>query len=86
MINHIGNDKILVKPYPRFPSRYGLENKLKLIPPFIPANVLLSQFDVFIGYSTTLLSEAENEGLIGISLLNYLIPESEMRKKIIQNI
>ena len=79
LITSIGADKIVAKPHPRFPNRYGMENKLELIPAYIPANVLFASFKIFIGYSSTVLSEAVNEGLIAISLLDYFKSNSLTR-------
>jgi len=80
LIDTIGADKIVAKPHPRFPNRYGKEKELELVPPYVPANVLFTKFKIFIGYSTTVLTEAANEGLTAISLLDYLEPVSEDAK------
>lgn len=80
LINTIGADKIVAKPHPRFPNRYGKEKELELVPPYIPANVLFAKFKTFIGYSTAVLTEASNEGLTAISLLEYLEPVSNERR------
>lgn len=71
LINFVGKEKIIAKPHPRFPNRYGLEKELDLIPHYIPANVLYSIFSTFVGYSTTTLSEAAERGLVAISTLDY---------------
>jgi hypothetical protein len=80
LITSIGADKMVAKPHPRFPNRFGMENELELVPPYIPANVLFSKFKIYIGYSTTVLTEAANEGLTAISLLDYFEPISVERK------
>jgi hypothetical protein len=80
LINTIGADKIVVKPHPRFPNRYGMEKELEMVPSFIPANVLFAKFNIYIGYSTAVLIEAAKEGLTAISLLDYLVPVSKDRR------
>ncbi len=47
----------------------------------MPANILFHSFKFVIGYSSSVLFEAANEGCISISLLNYFKPEEEERKK-----
>ncbi|HCF38314.1 MAG TPA: hypothetical protein DER56_04460, partial [Thermosipho africanus] len=39
LITSIGANKMMAKPHPRYPNRYGMENDLELVPPYIPANV-----------------------------------------------
>lgn len=82
LINSVDKTRISVKPHPRFPSRFGLENNLNLIPSYIPANVLFSKFSIFIGYSTCVVAEAMDAGLLGISLLEYFHPTSIHRKNV----
>ena len=77
LINAIGEQHISAKPHPRLNNRYGLENELNLIPSFIPANILFSKFNVFIGYSTATLAEVADKGGVAISLLDYLKPVSD---------
>lgn len=71
LINALGKDQIIAKPHPRFPNRYGLEKELEVIPSYIPANVLFSIFNTFIGYSTSVLSEAADLGLNAISTIDF---------------
>jgi len=85
LISKIGIEKIGAKPHPRFSNRYSLESELILIPSFIPANVLFSKFNIFIGYSTIALTEAANNGCLSISLIDYLKPVSEERRKIFKD-
>lgn len=81
LINFVGKEKIIAKPHPRFPNRYGLEKELDLIPYYIPANVLYSIFSTFIGYSTTTLSEAAERGLVATSTLDYFDSTNEEKTK-----
>lgn len=60
-----------------------MENQLELVPSFNPANVLFTKFKFFIGYSISVLTEAGNEGLMAISLMDYFEPVSIKRKGII---
>ncbi len=85
LINKLGIDNVIAKPHPRYPNRFGLENSLSVIPSFIPANVLFSKYKIFIGYHSTTLPEAANEGLTAISLLEYFKPVSNIRKNNYKN-
>jgi hypothetical protein len=76
LINIIGIDRIIAKPHPRFPNRYGLEKELEVIPYFIPANVLYGIFGTFIGYSSSVISEAADHKLNAISTIDYFKPVS----------
>lgn len=82
LINTIGKEKIIAKPHPRFPNRYGLEKELDTIPHYIPANVLFTTFDVFIGYYSSVISEAANKGLSALSTLDYFDSKNEEKAKI----
>jgi hypothetical protein len=82
LINTIGKEHIACKPHPRYDERYSRESELELIHSYIPANVLFSKFKIFIGYSTTVLTESANNGLTAISLIDYLVPTSLERKRI----
>ena len=81
LIQVIGKNKIIAKPHPRFPNLYGLENNLEVITSNIPANVLFTKFKVFMGYSSAVLCEAANNGLVAISLLDFLKPVNEEKKE-----
>jgi len=82
VINVIGKENIVCKQHPRYQARYSLESELDLIPAYIPANVLFSKFKIFIGYSTSVLTDSANNGLTAISLIDYLEPVSlDMKKK-----
>tara|TARA_R110002049_G_scaffold2365_2_gene17256 strand:- start:13365 stop:14387 length:1023 start_codon:yes stop_codon:yes gene_type:complete len=85
LIEKIGRKHISAKPHPRLNNRYGFENDLNLIPSFIPANVLFSKFKIFIGYSSSVLSEVADNGGIAISLLDYFKPVSNQYRNTYKN-
>ncbi len=74
IIDSIGTDKLVSKLHPMNTERdlYGREKDLKQIPDYIPGNILIDFYDVFIGYESTLLIEAAVTGKMVISLV-YLI-------------
>lgn len=74
IINEIGPNNILSKCHPRFNDILGNENDLQQIPSFIPANIILNNFQYFIGYNSTLLVEAAINGKIAISLIDLIPP------------
>lgn len=69
----IGEKNILSKCHPRFNDLFGKECELQQIPSYIPANLILNNFECFIGYNSTLLVEAAAAGKKAISLID-LIP------------
>ncbi|MBV3867591.1 hypothetical protein [Phocaeicola coprocola] len=73
IISTIGENRILSKCHPRFNDLFGQECKIQQIPSFIPANLILNNFEYFIGYNSTLLVEAAIAGKKAISLID-LIP------------
>ena len=81
VINLLGINNIASKCHPRFANFYGKEFQLKQIPHYLPGNLIINQFDVFIGYESTLLVEAAIAGKIVISLLDYFMPTNEEAQK-----
>lgn len=81
LLCELGIDNILAKPHPRFVDRFALEKQLKLIPSYVPANILFLKYKVFIGYSTCVVSEAVSVGCLGISLLDFFKPNSITMQK-----
>lgn len=81
LIDYIGSDNIISKCHPRFSDLYGKEKELRQIPSFIPGNLLIENFNCFIGIESTLLVEAAKEGKIAISIIE-LLPMDEQLKKI----
>ena len=71
LINAIGKDKCIAKCHPRFNDLFGEESELRAIPSYIPGNLVIGKYDVFIGNHSTLLVEAAVAGKLAISLLDY---------------
>lgn len=74
LISEIGIENLISKCHPRFNSLYGLERELPQIPSFIPGNVLLDNYNYYIGFESTLLVEAAVAGKTAISLVDWLCP------------
>ena len=69
-----GYNALVIKSHPRFNNYFSKEKTLISIPADIPANLVISHFDLVIGYSTATLIEAANEGITSISLLRMMKP------------
>jgi hypothetical protein len=65
---------VSLKVHPRFNQLFSLEKKLPQIPSYLPANLILNNFNLVVGYSTSTLFEAANNGKKSISLLKYFTP------------
>lgn len=76
IISYVGETKIFTKCHPRFDDLYGKEKEIKSIPSYIPVSLLLSIFDVFIGYWSTGLVEAAIAGKKSISTL-YIMHQTQ---------
>ena len=76
IINYVGKDNIYTKCHPRYNDLYGMEKEITEIPSYIPANLLLEQFHIYIGYISTALVEAAIAGKKAISLL-FIISQSQ---------
>lgn len=85
LIEKVGKDRIIAKPHPRFPNRYGLENDIAEIPYYIPANVLYSVFDTFVGYTSGVLTEVSDNGLMAISTIDIFKPVNLEKKRNYKN-
>lgn len=70
LIGLIGVDKVVVKCHPRFDDMSQEEKGLEQISSFIPGNLLVYYYDIFIGYDSLLLVEAAHAGKKAISLIN----------------
>lgn len=79
ILTKIGLENIVIKNHPDFNAEYGLEASVKRIPSFVPANLLIDQFDCVIGFNSATLFEAANSGKTSISLM-YLIPTINVDK------
>lgn len=74
IITAIGEKNILSKCHPRFNDLFGKECELQQVPSYIPANLILNNFECFIGYNSTLLVEAAAAGKKAISLIDIIPP------------
>lgn len=74
IISAIGDKKIISKCHPRFNDLFGKECDLQQIPSFIPGNLIINNFEYFIGYNSTLLVEAAVSGKKAISLIDLIPP------------
>lgn len=77
LIKRIGAENIVAKCHPRFSSFYGIEKDLPQVPSYIPGNLTIDSFDIYIGYESTLLVEAAQAGKLVISTVYYLKPTKE---------
>ena len=80
LIETIGKDKVISKCHPRYSDLYGLEQQLPQIPSFIPGNVLIDNYEYYIGFESTLLVEAAVAGKIAISLIDMIQPLESVHK------
>lgn len=76
----LGKENIISKCHPRYKDLYGLEQRLPQIPSFIPGNVLINNYEYFIGFESTLLVEAAVVGKTAISLIDMFPINDELRK------
>jgi hypothetical protein len=75
LVKQYGYDALAIKAHPRFQDYHSKEKSLKKIPEDIPANLILDNFDVVIGYASATLVEAANAEIKSISLLKWIIPK-----------
>lgn len=75
----VGLNRMLSKCHPRYDNLYGEEKKMRQLPKYLPLNVLLCMYDIYIGYNSTALVEAAVAGKRAISLLD-LIPAKKTLK------
>lgn len=80
LIEKLGKNEVISKCHPRYDGLYGLEKELKQIPSFIPGNVILDIYDVFIGIESTMLVEAALAGKKAISIIDWLKSDDERNK------
>jgi len=74
LLQKYGLDNISIKLHPRFLDLHSQEILLHKIPNYVPGNLILDNFDIIIGYSSSLLFEAANIGIKAISTLDYFKP------------
>lgn len=90
-IDTVGKENIAVKVHPRFTTLISKEKICQLVPTYLPANVLLPNYRYVIGYTSSVLFEAANIGIPGISMLDMYTPvnparREEYRKYLTQNL
>jgi len=90
-IDTVGKENIAVKVHPRFTTLISKEKICQLVPTYLPANVLLPNYQYVIGYTSSVLFEAANIGIPGISMLDMYKPinparREEYRKYLNQNL
>lgn len=81
LIEQLDAKEIAVKVHPRFTTLFSREQECQMIPTYIPANVILPNFEFVIGYTSSVLFEAANLGIPAISLLNIFEPVTPERKE-----
>lgn len=72
------------KMHSRVNIKYSLEKNLFDVPKYLPASFLQS-YKVFIGYITSALTEAANNDILAISLINYYPSTLEKKKENMKN-
>ena len=80
LIETIGKDKMVSKCHPRYDGLYGLEKELQQVPSFIPGNLLLNHYDIYVGIESTLLVEAAQAGKKAVSIIDWLESDKERVK------
>ena len=81
IIYSLGLDNVVSKCHPRYNDLYGLEKNLRQIPSFLPGNLLLDNYEVYVGIESTLLVEAAQAGKKAISIIDWLESDEEKVKK-----
>lgn len=70
ILRHYGAEAVCIKRHPSDKSEFeGYEAGISVVPPFVPANTVLSQFDVVYSVSSALLFEFANKGGSSYSLI-----------------
>lgn len=77
IIDFVGTENATIKMHPRFDDMIGKEQELNEMPKYIPGNVIIDAFDIYIGYFSTLLVEAAQNGKKVISTLYLMKPQNE---------
>lgn len=81
LITVMGEQSVAVKVHPRFVFLYSKEKECTTVPSYVPANVIMDNFEIFVGYTSSVLFEAANRNKKAISLLYLFTPISEGRKE-----
>ena len=81
LLDAIGVDACISKCHPRYNDLFGKELELPSIPSWIPGNLIIGNYDVFIGNHSTMIAEAALGGKLAISLLDYYQQSEGMEKQ-----
>lgn len=81
VLDLLGIENTVSKCHPRFSDMYGREKLLQQIPSYIPGNVLIDNYDYYIGFESTLLVEAAVAGKKSVSLINLLPLTNEAKQR-----
>jgi hypothetical protein len=71
-IKRVGNENIVFKSHPDNVKMYGEEASCEQLPNYITADLIITSFNCYIGYGSTVLTTAANHGVLSISLLKLL--------------
>jgi hypothetical protein len=74
LIDKFGIESISIKAHPRYQVYLSKENGLNKLPTLLPASLLLNNFEIVIGYSSTAIAEASHASKKVYSLLKYMRP------------
>lgn len=80
LIQRFGKDTFVFKSHPDHESCYGLEKDCDKLPNHITADLIINRFKAYIGYSSTVLATAANQGIPSYSLLKML-PTTDVSKR-----
>lgn len=81
IIEALGKENCIAKCHPRYNDVFSKELELEAIPSYIPGNLVVGFYDVFISNYSTLLVEAAVAGKIAISLADYFCQREEVQAK-----
>lgn len=79
LIESIGINNCIAKCHPSFNDVFGLENELSEIPSYIPGNLIIGNYEIFLSNHSTMLVEAALAGKMAISLLDYYDQDSKQK-------
>lgn len=75
------NYDVHFKLHSRSSDKYSLEKTLYEVPKYFPASLLLN-YKVFIGYISSALTEAANNDILAISLIDYFPSENKQKNEV----
>ena len=74
VIKKYGVNDVYIKVHPSFNDYISSENDIDRIPGNIPIDILINNFKIVIGYTSAVLFNAANQGVVAVSLLDYIKP------------